>query len=249
MAYSDETLSAFLDGELPENEAAELRRALEREPALKARLETLGLADEAVRRTYAEIDATPTPASVLRLLGVEEDSPSAARSASVVSMKARAVPRRVPAWSLPLAASVALLGGLGLGTGLFAPTAAVQVAGVIDHANPLYAALEEGPSAVAAKIDGAQVTPLLTFRSVGGAYCREFLSQDKTSGLRAVACRENSVWRVKIAVADAPIGPAGVYATAGGADGALDEYVDGVIDGDPLDPKAESQLLKNDWTP
>ncbi|MFQ5564499.1 MAG: anti-sigma factor family protein [Parvularculaceae bacterium] len=250
MTYSDETLSAYLDGELSGEKADALRRALEREPALKARLDALSAADETVRRAYASIDDAPMPARLLRLLGVEKETTGGSRGADVTPSPARKPLRRAPVWSLPLAASVALLAGVGLGAALFTEgpgEGAVRFAGVIGASDSLYAALETGRSGVAATVGGAQVTPLLTFRTADGGYCREFVSRDDSAGMRSVACREGSAWRVKIAVADAPLASGAYYAPAAGANAAIAVFVDDAIAGEPLNRDDEARLLENGW--
>lgn len=86
--WSDETLSAFLDGELPGEEAARLEAELAADPKLRGRVEALRAADAAVRSAYASIAGEPLPDRVLALIDVH--APAAAPSAGVAAMRTSA---------------------------------------------------------------------------------------------------------------------------------------------------------------
>lgn len=251
MIHSDEKLSAYLDGELGADEAAKLKGALDGDPALQARLKSLGAADAAIRSACDAIDHTPMPESVLTLLKAEASDNSEQPSATVIKLTPRRAPNAVPpAWLTPLAASLALVAGVGLGAGLFTksePAGAIQIAGVIDPSSPLFDIIETGPSAISVQAGRVQVTPILSFRAVDGGYCREFASQDGAAGLRAIACREDTVWRVRIAVAETAGSAAVAYSPAAGANPAFEDYANRLIDGEALGAAAEARLLENGW--
>lgn len=64
MTIAPEKLSAFLDGELPEDEAREIEAALAADPALQAEMEELMAADALAQEAFAEMLADPVPASL-----------------------------------------------------------------------------------------------------------------------------------------------------------------------------------------
>ncbi len=251
MTNIDEKLSTYLDGELSVEEAAEFGRIIDSDPKLKKNLESLKEADETIRNAYSAIDGAPMPYSVMALLGDESDKDDGKPSASVIPFlkKITRMPH-APAWSTPLAASIALLVGIGLGYGLVPNLSrgdALQFAGLIDASDPLFTVIDSGVSGDSVTIGRTQVTPILSFRSVEGAYCREFSGKNEVVGIHAVACREEAVWRVKIAVADSPILSSGSFSPAAGANSALEDYIDSLIDGDVLAPDVESRLLERGW--
>ena len=72
MTQYEEKLSAFLDGELPEDEAREIEAALARDPVLQAELEALMAADAMAQEEFAAMLDEPAPAS---LAAVFRDAP------------------------------------------------------------------------------------------------------------------------------------------------------------------------------
>lgn len=75
MTQYEEKLSAFLDGELPEDEAREIEAALAADPALQAELEALMAADAMAQEAFGEMLDEPVPAA---LAAVIRDAPEAA---------------------------------------------------------------------------------------------------------------------------------------------------------------------------
>ncbi|MEO0866661.1 MAG: zf-HC2 domain-containing protein, partial [Pseudomonadota bacterium] len=100
MSRFDEKLSAYLDGELPEDEAREIEAALASEPELQAELEALMAADAVAREAFDDMLAAPVPAA---LAAAVRDAPAPQPVANM---------QRAPAnwWA---AAAVVLALGLG----------------------------------------------------------------------------------------------------------------------------------------
>ena len=61
MSQYEDKLSAFLDGELPEDEAREIEAALAADPALQDALEALMLADQGAQAEFAQMLNDPVP--------------------------------------------------------------------------------------------------------------------------------------------------------------------------------------------
>ncbi|MEO1025245.1 MAG: anti-sigma factor [Pseudomonadota bacterium] len=115
MSRFDEKLSAYLDGELPEDEAREIEAALASEPELQAELEALMAADAVAREAFDDMLAAPVPAA---LAAAVRDAPAPQPVANM---------QRAPAnwWA---AAAVVLALGLGGAGGYFAGQSQVPVA-------------------------------------------------------------------------------------------------------------------------
>ncbi|MEM9843940.1 MAG: anti-sigma factor [Pseudomonadota bacterium] len=64
MTVSEEKLSAFLDGELPDAEAREVEEALQADPGLQAELERLMAANQMAQEAFADMLNDPVPMSL-----------------------------------------------------------------------------------------------------------------------------------------------------------------------------------------
>ncbi|NOX84332.1 MAG: hypothetical protein GXP06_15370 [Alphaproteobacteria bacterium] len=245
MLYTDEELSAFLDDELPEEKNLALKAAMADDNALRIRLDELRLANDAVRNAYSSIDGRPFPQSILTMLG--EDA-SGEVTAGAASHTARPWARpAAPLWAVPLAACVALLAGLVLGPAVFNQTVtpnALQLAGLVPENDPLYTILQAQPSATTTAYQGGAVTPVLSFRSIDDAFCREFQWRAQTSSVRGVACRTDGQWRILLTVLETTHQTATGFSTAASASPIeIDHFVNRKIKGDPLNSQAEMAFL------
>ncbi|MEO0997278.1 MAG: hypothetical protein AAFX58_07145 [Pseudomonadota bacterium] len=239
--YTDEKLSALLDGELPQLEASELRRAIAADSALAVRYDTLRQANEALRAAYLPIADEPLPEAVVALVN---QAPVAADDNVVPLTRGRRV------WRPLLAAAAALVVGLFAGLQLAergAPYPGIGP-GVIATDDLLHRALEHERSGQTAGIAGTGAVPQLTFRSRDGSYCREVLAPRPAGAVRALACRGNGQWTVLLTAFDAATDSSDGYSIAGAdAAPAFDALVDRLIDGVPLDAAAEGRAIAGGW--
>lgn len=247
VTVSDETLSAFIDGELSEGDRKIIETALQSDAALAARLDRLKRPDALIAEAFGGIGDEPMPEAVMNL--VKETERPAADDRTILPFAAKPTVNPPARWIAPLAASLALAIGVGVGMQL-APDhrdgdGRIAVAGAIDPASPLFAALESAPSATAVEIGAGSITPVLTFKSVNGQFCREFLVVANGIANRAVACRERGQWVTLFAALTAPpADDAPTYATASSRTGVqFDAVIDGLIESDPLDEQEENALL------
>lgn len=266
MTISDEQLSAFLDGELAPKEADEVTAAIAADPALAARLEGLRGSDAWLKEQYAALDARPIRQDTLDLIAAAAGAGAAAATDSgdgaVVDLSAERSRRsglgaRV-GWGHGIAASVALLVGIGLGNQLAQgpavdPAGGLQFAGAIAPDSPYHDAFERTPSGMAATFDGVTVTPTMSFRTQEGDICRDAQISSDAGTSRALVCREsNAGWAVRMTVAAA--GP------AGGADGTfvpasdgtsilMDNAILALMAGDALGAAEEGTLIEGHWRP
>ncbi|MEM9304569.1 MAG: hypothetical protein AAGE01_20830 [Pseudomonadota bacterium] len=238
MTISDEQLSAYLDGELDDAETALIDDALAADAQLRARLESLALADVALREAVSAIDDVPMPAGVHELLA------ASASSAEQPSAFARFIdsifprPIHAVAWSLLCFAAGGIFlqllpeddGGIRLG-----PVAA---------ASALHTALEEAPSGSARN----GVVAHLTFQGTDGRWCREVSIQASGNPARALACRSDGSWSLELA---APLGTgeagADGYTPASDESAAFGRIVDAMMAADSLSPDEEQRLISDGW--
>jgi hypothetical protein len=193
----------------------------------------------------------PLPAEVVALLRPR------GRSADVVAFEQPVKPPRgwVPS---ALAAGIALAVGLAIGVplgqqrgGASAELGLAAAAGAIRPGDELYALLDSVPSGETRPLGrDISATPRLTFRTATGAYCRQIGVGGAIGSAEALACREDDTWTLRAAVFE-PQTPAAsgaaVYRPASRAPDALDAAVNALIEGQPLDPEAEADLMASGW--
>jgi hypothetical protein len=244
----DELLSALLDGVLSPDEAAQLEHRLEREPKLLARFEALERANTVVRDAYAGVVDEPLPQKLLDLLGAEKDN--------VVPLAARRSPEPRRSFVSPtaLAASIALAIGVALGVAL-APGRqafdAIDLAaegGAVAPGSALFEMLEGVPSAESRELSaGVTATPVVTFGTADGGYCREVDVASTAGTTQMLACRRDGAWRLAHTSYVASAATDGVFRPATGPSPAIDVAIDELIDGAPLDAAAERELIGSGW--
>jgi hypothetical protein len=227
MTIDDETLMAFADGELSEAERANVAAALAQDEALRRKL----AAHQALRaRLSASFDSTLDEAVPPRLL-------AGAASRNVIDFQQHHRRRWAAREWAAMAASLAL--GVVIGVGAMradTPAIVARGDGLVAH-GALARALDVQLAADPAR----DVRIGLSFRTHDGSYCRTFeLTQASAS---AVACRHDGEWRIALATASA-LG--GEVRMAGAAPEVL-AVVDAMIEGEPLDARAEAGARANDW--
>jgi hypothetical protein len=255
--FTDEELSAFLDGELPSARAAALEAALETDEALVARIERLTATDDLVRAANPLPPAEATPPALLRAaeaLAAAQLTPPE----NVVAFRTKTRPAgTVSRWSAALAACLTLVLGGVMGAGLQTARlggegqslALDADVGVIRAANPLYAALETTPSGTSTAVPGGVVKPVLSFVDPDQRGCREFEMAEAGAVSVGVACKSGEIWRIEVLLAAAPQTPGGTgYVPASGHnDAALGAVLDRLMPGEALAPEAEADLMKKGW--
>lgn len=239
MNLTDEVLSAFLDGELPEDDMQTIRHRLETDPTLGERLADLAAVDRTLADHYGAIDQRPMPAAVSDLV-----QPETAQPATVVAF---------PYWrrvrqGLQRRAGMAVAAALALGFGL---AQLWQVGSMDDHTDwQLVAeALETTPSGQTHTLrTGAELTPRLTFTNQAGAFCRQFHMQGPDQASESIACRSDdpAAWEQTATVAVPRVESENRYQTASGGS-VLDSALDRMMSGDLISPARERQIMANGW--
>jgi hypothetical protein len=234
----DEKFFAWLDGELPPEEAARVAGEVAADPHLSRLADEHRAMTSGLRRAFAEVEAQPVP-----------DRFTIDRDERVVSLaEARAVQaarRAPPLWTQMAALAATLAVGVFAGnamSGMFTSgpsnpieAQAGRLVASADLENALYARLASTPADSGPRIG-------LTFRDKTGAICRTFEDQ-AASGL---ACREGGDWRIR-SLFQTPEGQTTDYRMASGQNPQLMEAVDAAIDGEPFNAAEEKAAAERGW--
>jgi len=243
MNINDETLSAFLDGELPPAEMQQVRAQLAEDPTLADRLAELSAVDERVSERAHAIDERPLPSGVQKLLEEDDAQPE---SAQVIAFPLWRRARQALNAQTGIAAAIALAFGFGLAqvtenfgdpqTGAFQPVAE---------------RLETLPSGTSEALpDGREITPRLTFVNRDGQHCRQYTVTGAGERSENIACRAqqpDAGWE-ELASIRQPAAEPGSYQTASGGS-LLDSALDQMMDGGIIEPDREQQLIERNWQP
>jgi hypothetical protein len=231
MTIEDDTFFAWLDGELPSDEAARVEAEVAKSPELTRAAEQHRAFQARLKRAFDTVAEAPVPARLRP-------------RAEVIDFAAAKRARRPGHWVsaaqwAAMAATLAI--GIFAGT-MMSPgsSGSVEVRG-----GKLYAAASLNralDTELASAPANGPVRIGLTFRDQSGALCRTF-TDPQSSGL---ACRDGSRWQLRGLFA-APEGQGGSYRMAGGMDPSLAALVDSTMAGDPLDAAQEKGARNSGW--
>lgn len=238
MNEDEALLTAYLDGEMTEAQAAAFEARLEAEPELMAKAADWRAVDRQITDALAPLAEGPVPDELLYSLGLARPAPlpTASPAATPVAANDNRGIRRL---------------AIGIGGALAASLAAVLLLVPREAAAPqhdLSFALETSRSGQTVRLaDGGDITPTLTVRAADGRYCREYRAPQ---GL-GLACRNaGGGWTVTATGAGAGLEDASRIAVAAGPSGAsLDAAYRKLGASDPLDASAEDRLLRSGWSP
>jgi len=198
----DPTLMAYADGELETANAVEVEEWAERDPAIGARIDAFLRSRALVQAALAGPMHEPAPRQAAALLGAVAQEAAVAK---IVPLRRRPAVR--PGISLALAAGFAAL-VFGFGGGLAWQTSvdraafrqALQVGAAAAAWQAVGLALETTPNGravpwQAATGDRLLITPVVTFLTEAGEFCRQFRIEGAADET-AVACRgTDGAWR------------------------------------------------------
>lgn len=242
MSFTDQQLSAYLDGELAEDEAGAVETALQDDASLRERLARLHNVDAVLSETLGGIAEEDVPDHILAMVeGASAAKVEPAVSGQVVTLSSGR--SRLSGWTMPASLAASLLFGLLIGTQVMQLTGSGAPAGLpagpVEPGSALYAALERTPSG--ASVGG--ISPTLSFASDTGV-CREVSTQSQ----RALACRDASAWTVLVVTQDA-VSSGGIgYRTASAETSVIfDVLADQLMTSAPMSAEAEAERIGNQW--
>lgn len=243
MPITDDTLMAYVDGELDESTRAEVQRAIAADAALAERVRRQTALRQRLQGAFAPVLAEPMPE---RLLRAAQAPAAAVKVASLAQAREARATRSAwfsdwKAWG-GIAASVlagVLIGRQMSGDGADSPLAMqsgqLVARGVIGQA--LSTQLASAPNA------GAGVQVQLSFVDKSGAYCRTFT----TAGLAGLACHGGQGWAVQSLAQVEPGAGAGLRQAATALPPSILGEVDSRIQGVALDAEGERAALQRGW--
>lgn len=257
MSVTDEELMAYVDGELPQDQAARMTAAISLDPALSARVDAHRHLRAILRGHLDPVAAEPVPESLTLLIAsaaadqAEREMTDASQpdggevvnfAAAKESRKLRAskAPQRVwPGnWRSGVAIAASLALGLVLGTQLTGGSDVVEEGGQLVASGSLASGLDTQLAAS----QGPDLQILTSFQRKGGDYCRVY-SATATAG---IACKEEGRWVLERSIGHAA-SQRGEYRQAGSAQTELMAAAQDMAEGDPLDANGERRAVGLDW--
>ncbi|WP_156256524.1 anti-sigma factor [Sandarakinorhabdus oryzae] len=235
----DATLLAWIDGELPADEAARVAAEVAADPDLQALADAHRALAKRLQTSFDAVLAEPVPDRLLQAV----TAPPAATVTDLAAFRAAkaeaaAPPRRWWPQVTALAASLAL--GLFMGRATLddaAPGLVVTSPSGLKAGGVLEVALNDQ---LAASPAAGPVRVALSFRDTQGRVCRSWQAQAQ----EGIACRSGDGWAVTAALARPPEAD-GRYRMASGPGVAA--LVDGMIAGEPFDAAQEAAAKAKGW--
>ncbi|WP_076419870.1 hypothetical protein [Colwellia sp. UCD-KL20] len=257
--FSDETLSAFLDAELPEQQMEQIRAALLEDDNLANRLADLAMVDEVIANKYDQINQQPLPAAINELLAaIPEDSApvESIKAAEQYTDKAQAVNKAnhtnnesnvVSLWQRTKKSTnkpFAIAASVAVAAGLFATVFTQSNTG--NSWQEVVQILEQQTSGNEQVLaNGQTIKTQLTFTNQQGDFCRQYDINNEQDIEHNIACRVNQQWELNLTVIEQK-NTTQNYQTATSTS-LLREQIDSMAVGDFLDKKQEQQMINNRW--
>ncbi len=261
MRISDETLLAYVDGELDEMEKARVDAAARTDAALARRIQAQRRLRERMANVFADLVAEPPPERLAQAVTAKRPPAAVVDLNAVRQQRAKQQAQPKPSyggWMRWGAAAACLMLALGVGYEvapyLPSPGTGALVGGppgTLMAQSQLATALD-GRLASAGTKPGDMVRIGVSFRAAGGQYCRTFQVAGQIAsrdGFAGLACRDPAGWRLRMVVADAaPAGDGPAYRKAASETPApILSAVEGLIDGAPLDAQQEAAARAKGW--
>lgn len=234
----DETkFFAWLDGELPPEEAARVEAKVAADPELSRLADEHRTMTTWLKQSFDTVAEAPLPESLQRAV--------APVGAEVIDLAARRKPQ-IPLFFRPATQWAAMAATLVVGVLCGVLVSPDSTSSPVDiRGGNLYAAGAVDQALdrqLASAGSGGAVRVGLTFRDEAGSVCRTF----ETAAASGLACRGDDGWGVRGMFA-APEGSNSEYRMAAGADPRLMELVDSTIAGEPFDAAAEAEARRRGW--
>jgi len=254
MSFSDETLAAYVDGELDPAACAEIEEAVRRDPSIAQRIARHRSLRNQLQAAYADELNEPVPDRLLAALRTPAPRPSPAVADLQTAQKSARGTAVASRWRYSLAASVLIAVGAGfLAWRHSLPASMENVDGTLIARGALATGLSDqlsgptlsGPTPSGSGPSGSTVRIGLSFVAKSGNYCRTFsLSTD--AGL---ACRRAGRWEILALEKGVSAEGAGSgFRTASSAMPAkVLEAVERQMAGEPLDRAGEIAARGNGW--
>ncbi len=231
----DQTLLAYLDGELEPELIATVEAAVAAEPSLASKLEAHRRLGARLRAAFDPVLSQAVPDPVVHV------AKGAATVIDLAGVRAgrETRPRFRPDWRNYGALAATVIAVVAAGQAFLASRSAP----VTEHGGKLIASGDLG-HALDTQLSGGGggIRVRITFRDRQGAVCRGFTG----AAAGGVACRQDGRWTLKALFAGE--GEAGgAYRMASSGDPRIMQVVDEMITGEPFDAAREHSAMKSRW--
>lgn len=181
---TDAMLMSYADGELPQEEAAAVARAMEARPELARRAEEFARSRALSKAAFADLLSASPPERMIEHVLRQSGSRAPSRSA----------------WLLPLAAAVTIVaGGAGWWMGGVSRPAQRGALALAFDASQLSRPLQRAASGTRQDLDGGRLLITGSYRTPEGL-CRTFELGREREIARGLACRSGNVWTTRAAM-------------------------------------------------
>lgn len=247
MQIDDDTLIAYIDGQLDDTRCRAVEDALRADPALAARLDRLARAGELARRSLAPRFEAPVPPALIAAVWQAPD-PRSRRPRAAGGWSPQGWWRLAGVWPRTALAGVLSLVAAGwLAVSLSTREDLLAGQDVRDEALAL--ALDTAVSGEPLQTRDATLTLLGSFRAAGGEACRAFTRERETTETLAIACREDGAgWTIVFAAEGSGDDQAAGYRTASDERVAeADAFLQQSLRATALDADEERALIERGW--
>jgi surface antigen len=263
-AVSDVELMQFADGTLDPEVRARVEAELARSQALRERLDAFVVTGRSLARLFDPLVEAPVPDRLLKTLMQPDGSTPQRqyRSGGALWQRLRDLiaDSSVSApWRLaPAACAAAVLGVVAVGAGAIwglRPSLPDSLVGPTSEAMAL--ALERTPSAGRSRFSlaargNASLEPTFSFQHRDGRFCRQYeMALTGGKGFIGFACRSpDGSWIVErdvVASVRHDDGPDGIRTAGKPSVQAIEDAVEGVMVGDPIEKDREQALIQGGW--
>ncbi len=234
MKITDETLSAFLDSELPENEMEQVRLALETDDELVMRLAELSEVDALLKQHASLIDQQPLSEALAKTVAKLQNN-------NLVQLSAWQRVKQAANKNLAIAASIAVVFGVGTTSYFQTQSNSSLVAQHIATALDTQLSTDEVTQA-----DGTTFKASLSFANLQGELCRQYEVAAAAKSNVAIACKTADGWQVKTQFQQGKSDNGSQYQTASN-NKPLEQVIDQMISGAPLNTNQEQQAIAQQW--
>lgn len=235
----DDTLQAYVDGQLDAEAAARIDAALATDPVLAARVQCERALRAALHGAFDPVLDEPIPARLAALLQAPAD---AAPAVTVTALSPRRPRRRWVMPALAMAASIAALAVL-----LWQSSAHDLVRlrdGETFAGGALSRALDD--QLASAPEPGAPITVGLTFRATDGHICRSFVRHAAPARV-GLACHVAQGWQVPVVVPVGTPAEGDMRQAASALPPAVQQAIDARLQGDVFDAGQERAAREAGW--
>lgn len=225
---SEILIGAYLDGEMPEHERSAFEQAMEKDGALRARLELRKLEFDQLKSALRQIDTQEMPQGVLGMLKGDDNLV--------------AFPTKRTSPVLPLAASLAFVGILTL----FVFNSVRPGASAFALETALDTALS-GERVTLSSDKNGELLVNFSFVDGQGRFCREYLFIDTDQTLQRVACKGEHSWQTQIEAKVTPESSSAYRPVSSSLSIEVDAYLDQHMASEILTEQVELEAISQKW--